>query len=147
MSATDPAIATVLHDSEAAAPESAFRHTVLVGVLAGIIGVYLAAIGLLLLLHERAIIVGVLSLGHATLLATGIGAGIAAARGHEGLGARLLRGLIAGAIAGGVLALLPLLMTAVSLRYMFISLSPQLLQMLTFDADTVGQGCLMLIAG
>jgi len=146
MSATDPAIATVLHDSEVAAPESVFRHTAIAGVLAGVGGIYLAAIGLLLLLHERPIIVDVLSLGHATLIFTGIGAGIAAARGNEALGPRLLRGLMAGVIGGAVLSLLPLLMSAVSLRYMFISLSPQLLQMLTFDSDTVTQGCLILIA-
>jgi branched-chain amino acid transport system permease protein len=146
MSATDPAIATILHDSEAAAGESVVRRTLVAGVLAGIVGIYLAAVGLLLLLHERSIIVGVVSLGHATLLAAGIGAGIAAARGDEALGARLLRGLAAGAVGGAVLALLPMLMSAVSLRYMFISLSPQLLQMLTFDADELWQGCLMLVA-
>ena len=57
MSASDPAIATILHDSEAEASSSAIRHTVSMGLLFGVIGVYLAAIGLLLQLHERAIIV------------------------------------------------------------------------------------------
>jgi hypothetical protein len=54
MSVTDPAIATVLHDSEAETATSPLRHAVLMGLLFGVIGVYLSAIGLLLMLHERA---------------------------------------------------------------------------------------------
>jgi branched-chain amino acid transport system permease protein len=147
MSVTDPAIATVLHDSEAEAATSTFRHTILTGLLFGGIGVYLAAIGLLLMLHERAIIVGVMSLGHATLLADGLGAGLIAARGTERLATRLMRGMAAGAIAGGMVALLPILMDAISLRWMFISLSPQLSQMLTFDLDVPLGSLAMLAAG
>ena len=59
MSVTDPAIATILHDSEAEATPSALRHAVLTGLLFGGIGIYLAVVGLLLMLHERSIIVGV----------------------------------------------------------------------------------------
>jgi branched-chain amino acid transport system permease protein len=118
------------------------RRAVTVGLLFGIIAVYLAAIGLLLMLHERAIIVGVLSLGHATLLATGLGAGISA-RGRP----RLAYGLLAGAVAGAVLALLPIIMTVVSLRWMFIALSPQLFQMLTFRAGPAMGAALLVGAG
>ena len=121
MSVTDPAIATILHDSEAEATASALRHTVLIGLLFGVIGVYVAAIGLLLMLHERAIIVGVMSLGHATLLAIGLGAGLMAARGTDLLATRLMRGILSGIIAGALVALLPIIMAAVSLRWMFIS--------------------------
>jgi branched-chain amino acid transport system permease protein len=147
MSVTDPAIATVLHDSEAEGATSALRHTVLTGLLFGVIGIYLAAIGLLLMLHERAIIVGVMSLGHATLLADGLGAGLVAARGTERLAVRLTRGVVSGAIAGGMIALLPIVMDAYSLRWMFISLSPQLSQMLTFELDVPTGSFVMLAAG
>jgi branched-chain amino acid transport system permease protein len=147
MSVTDPAIATILHDSEAEESTSEFRHTILTGLLFGGIGIYLAAIGLLLMLHERAIIVGVMSLGHATLLASGLGAGLVAARGHDRLATRLLRGVLAGAIAGGMVALLPIVMNAVPLRWMFISLSPQLAQMLTFELDVPIGSVAMLAAG
>jgi branched-chain amino acid transport system permease protein len=58
----------------------------------------------------------------------------------------LLRGLLSGAITGGLIALLPILMDAVSLRWMFIALSPQLSQMLTFDLG-VPTGCFLLPAG
>jgi branched-chain amino acid transport system permease protein len=145
MSVADPAIATILHDSEAESATTPLRHTVMMGLLFGLIGIYVAAIGLLLMLHERAIIVGVMSLGHATLLAIGLGAGLVAARGTEQLPTRLIRGVVSGAIAGGILALLPVLMDAISLRWMFISLSPQLSDMLTFDMD-VPTGCFLLLA-
>ena len=147
MSVTDPAIATLLHDSEAEGMTSEFRHAVLMGVLFGGIGIYLAAIGLLLMLHERAIIVGVMSLGRATLLAAGLGAGLTAARGSDQLATRLVRGILAGAIAGAIVALLPIIMNAVSLRWMFISLSPQLADMLTFEMDVPLGSLLMLAAG
>jgi branched-chain amino acid transport system permease protein len=147
MSVSDPAIVTLLHDSEAEDATTPLRHTVLMGLLFGGIGIYLAAIGLLLMLHERAIIVGVMSLGHATLLAVGLGAGLMAARGTERLATRLVRGVLSGAIAGAMVALLPIVMGAVSLRWMFISLSPQLSDMLTFEMDVPVGSFLMLAAG
>ena len=45
------------------------------------------------------------------------------------------------------MALLPIIMGMVSLRWMFISLSPQLAQMLTFDMDVPTGSLLMLAAG
>jgi branched-chain amino acid transport system permease protein len=147
MSVTDPAIATIMHDSEAEADASELRHAVLTGLLFGVIGIYLAAVGLLLMLNERAIIVGVMSLGDATLLAIGLAAGLMAARGHDRLATRLVRGLLSGAIAGAMIALLPMLMNAVPLRWMFISLSPQLYQMLTFGAGVPIGSLLMVAAG
>ncbi len=145
MSVSDPAIATILHDSETEGPVSAVRHTVLSGLLFGVTAVYLAAIGLLLMLHQRAIIVGVISLGHATLLAIGLAAGLRAARGMDPLPVRLLRGTLSGAITGALLALLSVVMDGVSLRWMFIALSQPLLQMLTFDLG-VPDGCLLMLA-
>jgi branched-chain amino acid transport system permease protein len=144
MSVSDAAIATILHDSEAEHATSAIRRTLLTGSRFGAIGVYLAMIGLLLMLHERAIVVGVMSLGRATLLAIGLAAGLMAARGVDQLATRLMHGMLSGAIAGGVLALLPIVMDVVSLRWMFISLSPLLSQMLTFDMG-VPTGCLLLV--
>jgi branched-chain amino acid transport system permease protein len=146
MSVSDPAITTVLHDSEAEAATTPLRHAVMMGLLFGFIGVYVAAIGLLLMLHERAIIVGVMSLGHATLLAIGLGAGLVAARGTERLGTRLTRGILSGAIAGAFISLLPIIMQMISLRWMFISLSPQLSDMLTFGMDVPIGSLLMVVA-
>jgi branched-chain amino acid transport system permease protein len=147
MSVSDPAITTVLHDSEAEAATTPLRHAVMMGLLFGFIGVYVAAIGLLLMLHERAIIVGVMSLGHASLLAIGLGAGLVAARGTERLGTRLTRGILSGAIAGAFIALLPIIRQMIALRWMFISLSPQLSDMLTFGMDVPIGSLLMVAAG
>ena len=145
MTVSDPAITTVLHDSQAEAATSATRHTILTGLLFGAIGVYLAAVGLLLMLHQRPIIVGAISLGHTTLLALGLAAGLVAARGTDPLPVRLMRGLLSGAIAGGLLALLAIVMAAVPLRWMFISLSPKLLRMLTFTSG-LPRGSLLILA-
>ncbi|WP_428490899.1 branched-chain amino acid ABC transporter permease [Rhodopila sp.] len=148
MTIPDPAIATILHDSEAAADAApALRQTILTGLLFGIIGIYLAAVGLLLMLDGRAIIVGVMTLGEATLLALGLGVGVTAARGTRRAGDRLIRGLASGAIAGGTLALLPIVMAAVPLRWIFIALSPALSQMLTFAMGVPDGSLLMLAAG
>jgi branched-chain amino acid transport system permease protein len=147
MSATDPAIATILRDSEALQATPAVRPAVLNGLLFSVTGIYLAAVGLLLMLHGRAIVVGVMPLGEATLLALGLGAGFLAARQAETVGMRVVQGIAAGAIAGSVVALLPVVMKAVSMRWIFIWLSPALSQMLTFTMGPWDGAPLMLAAG
>ncbi len=147
MSVSDPAITTILHDSEAESATTPLRHAAMMGLLFGGIGLYLGLVGLLLMLHERAIIVGVISLGHATLLAVGLAAGLMAARGNEKLAPRLARGALAGAITGALVALLPIVMAAIPLRWMFISLSPLLSDMLTFGLDVPLGSVAMLAAG
>ncbi len=101
------------------------------GLLFGVIGVYLAAVGVLLMLHNRWIVIGTLSLGQATLVLLGIGAGVAAARGMPQRGARLGAGALAGLVAGLCVAALAVLIALVPLRSIFIALSPDLLAMLT----------------
>lgn len=145
----DPALTVLLHDSELLeGRRRAPRRVLTTGLLFGVIGVYLAVIGLLLMLHGRPIILGVLSLGHATLAAIGLGAGIAIARMARGEGRAgvLLQSLLAGAIAGAMMALLVLIMRAVDLRPVFIALSRPLAKMLDFG---LGQpaGPLLLVAG
>jgi branched-chain amino acid transport system permease protein len=146
---TDPALMVVLHDSELGDSRRRVpRRVLMIGLLFGVIGVYVAIIGLLLMLHQRAIVLGVISLGQATLGAIGLGAGITIARlgRGEGRAALLLQSLLAGAVAGALLALLAVIIGAVDLRAIFIALSRPLLKMLTFG---YGQpvGPLLLIAG
>ena len=145
----DPALTTLLHDSESAEGGRRMpRRVLFTGLLFGIVGLYVAIIGLLLMLHGRAIIIGVISLGQATLLAIGLGAGIAIARTGRGEArpSLLVQSLLTGAVAGGVLALLTVVMGVVDLRQIFIALSRPLAKMLTFG---YGQplGPLLLIAG
>jgi branched-chain amino acid transport system permease protein len=121
------------------------RRPLRLGLLFGAIAVYLAMVGLLLMLHGRWIIVGVLSLGHAVLLAIGLGAGYAVARGTGRSWTVLLQSLLAGAIAGAVLAVLTVVMASLNLRWMFIALARPLQTMLTFGLG-VPRGPLLLIA-
>jgi len=127
---------------------SASRRAVRIGVVFGVIAVYLAIVGLLLLIHGRWIIVDVLSLGHATLIAIGLGAGITIARGVSDrvTGPILTQSLIAGAVAGGFLVMLVVAMEILDLRAIFISLPPALSEMLTFGLD-LPLGLIVLIAG
>ncbi|HVM78394.1 MAG TPA: branched-chain amino acid ABC transporter permease [Stellaceae bacterium] len=119
------------------------------GFTFGIVGVYLAAVGILLMIHGRAIIVGVLSVGQAALLAIGLIAGAVIARRERSLpaGQTLLHSAVAGGIAGAILGLLVLLMAAIDVRDIFIALSPQLLEMLTFGLDVAIVVPILVVAG
>ncbi|HMK66927.1 MAG TPA: branched-chain amino acid ABC transporter permease, partial [Stellaceae bacterium] len=113
------------------------QSALLTGFTFGIVAVYLAAVGILLMVHGRAIIVGVLSVGQAALVLIALGAGAVIARRERSLprGQVLIHSAVAGGIAGAILSVLVLLMTAFDLRDIFISLSPQLLDMLTLGLD------------
>jgi branched-chain amino acid transport system permease protein len=103
------------------------RCAALIGLAFGAGAVHIAAVGVLLAMHERWIVIDVLSLGQAALLLIAGGAG-AMARG-------LLPGLLAGATAGVPIAALTVVMSFVPLHAIFIALSPDL-----FDMLTLGQG-------
>ena len=122
------------------------RSSLFVGCVFGVIALHLAIVGLLPMLHHRWIIVGALSLGHATLLAIGIGAGTFAARHRPRGAATLLGAALAGAVSALPLAALGEVMLCINLRWMFIALSPDLLHMLTFGFDAP-PGLALLVAG
>jgi len=127
---------------------SPLRSAVATGVVLGIVGVYLAAVGILAMMHGRPIIVDVLSLGQAALLAIGLSVGTLVARRESGQPLRhtLPLSILAGAIAGGVLGLLVIAMIVLDLRSIFIALSPALLEMLTFELDPIA-GIAVLVGG
>ncbi|MGA9868438.1 MAG: hypothetical protein WBQ75_18585 [Acetobacteraceae bacterium] len=116
------------------------------GLLFGVIGVYLAAVGVLLMLHNRWIVIGTLSLGQATLVLLGIGAGITAVP-RGAIGERLAGGAVAGLITGALVAALTALIALVPLRSIFIALSPDLLAMLTVGLRLRNGVALLLGAG
>jgi hypothetical protein len=62
---------------------TALRRSAAIGLAFGAGAVHLAVVGVLLMLHQRAIIVGILSLGQAALLLIAAGAGLMAARGAD----------------------------------------------------------------
>ena len=108
-----------------------------VGLIFGVIAVYIAVVGILPLIEARWIVVGVVSLGDAALITIALGAGATVAwrRASQGFLPLALPSLVAGGIAGLLLALLAVAMQFLELRQIFISLSPALLGTLTFGLD------------
>jgi branched-chain amino acid transport system permease protein len=139
--------ATALGAGTRATP-APFGRAVKLGLVFGAVAVYIAVVGVLPMFDQRWIVVGVVSLGHAALIAIALGAGAATV-----LRSRPLKplpaaaaGLVAGGVAGSLLALLALAMQVLPLRRIFIALSPILLRALTFGLGAPAGG-LILIAG
>ncbi len=114
------------------------RRAILIGLAFGAGALHLAAVGVLLMLHQRWIVVDTISLGQAVLLAIAAGAGAMAGR--------PLSGALAGAASALPLAALAVAMSAVPLQSIFIALSSALLDMLTFDLG-LAAGIAILIGG
>ena len=133
---------------------SPFHQAIVTGVVFGVVAVYLAVVGILPMIHARAIIVDadsnvLLTMAQAALLAIGLGAGAYLTRGagHHSTPTILLNGLVAGAIVGTMLALLVIAMNAIDLRSIFISLSPQTSDMLTLEFDLGLAVPMLIVAG
>ena len=114
------------------------RRAILIGLAFGAGAVHLAVVGVLLMLHQRMIIVNTLTLGQAVLLLIAGGAGAMAGR--------PLPGLIAGAVAAVPIAVLAAVMSVVPLQSIFIALSSDLFEMLTFGLG-LATGIVILIGG
>jgi branched-chain amino acid transport system permease protein len=125
------------------------RRAVLTGLAFAAGAVHLTVVGVVLMLHQRWIVVGTLSLGQATLLviAAGAGAMTAATPDTVATGTRIMLGLLAGAVAALPLAALTVLIDLVSLRTVFIALSPELLEMLTLGLGPATGSALLIAAG
>jgi branched-chain amino acid transport system permease protein len=115
------------------------RRSILIGLAFGAGAVHLAVVGVLLMLHQRAIIVGTLSLGQAVLLVIAGGAGAMAGR--------PLPGLLAGAAAAVPIAVLAVVMSMVPLQSIFIALSPALYDMVTLELGLVAGIGVLIGAG
>ena len=91
--------------------------------------IFLVLIGLFGQFANRALVIGVLDIGHALFLATAIGGGAAIARQRGSLPAATL----AGASAGAALGLAAAAASAINLRWMFVALTPATLRAVAFD--------------
>jgi branched-chain amino acid transport system permease protein len=112
------------------------RRAALIGLGFGAGAVHLAAVGVLLAMHQRWIIVDALTLGQAALLLLAGGAGAMAQR--------PVFGAVAGATTGVPLAALLAVMSLVPLNSVFIALSHDLLDMLTLGlGPAAGVGILI----
>ncbi|HET7881877.1 MAG TPA: branched-chain amino acid ABC transporter permease [Acetobacteraceae bacterium] len=114
------------------------RRGLLIGLAFGAGAVHIAAVGVLLAMHQRWIVIDVLTLGQAALLLIAGGAGAMAGR--------ALPGLVAGAAAGVPIAALTVIMSIVPLHSIFIALSSDLSNMLTFELG-LAAGVAILVGG
>ncbi|HET6781604.1 MAG TPA: hypothetical protein VFH67_05885, partial [bacterium] len=118
------------------------------GLVFGVVAVFLALVGIVEALHQRLVITGVISLGQAILLFTGLGAGFVMVRRIAGSqAAMILQGTIVGAITGAILGGLVLLGQAVNLRNIFPNASPALYGILTVEQGPSTGAILLIIAG
>lgn len=120
-----------------------------IGLIFGALAVYLTVVGILPLIDARWIVVNVASLGDAALIAIGLGAGAAIARRRTSVELRplVLQSFLAGAVAGGLLAVLAWAMQILDLRQIFIALSPATFKLLTFGLGGPLGGTVLIVAG
>ena len=119
-----------------------------IGLVFGVVAVYITIVGILPMFNARWIVVGVVSLGHAVLIAIGLGAGatVAVRRGASEFWRLGMESILAGAVAGGLLALLVLAMQFLDLRSIFIALSPAARKTLTFGLGVPAGPVVLILA-
>jgi branched-chain amino acid transport system permease protein len=136
-------------DRGARRKRSPFGRALRVGLVLGVVAVYGAIVGILPLMDSRWVVVDVVSLSDAALIAIGLSAGglVAAGRRSSEFWPLASLSLLAGGVAGALLALLTLAMQVLPLRQIFIALSPALLKTLTFGLRAPLGGAVLIVAG
>ena len=128
-----------------------WKHALQVGAQLGLANFMLALVGILGMFNNRPIIVGVLTLGYATLGLVLATAGIVVARRHlfASAGQTVLAGAAAGLLAAAMVAILPIAMSLINLRTIFVALDSPLYKFLTFSRPTLAEGvtALLLLGG
>src|SRR5262245_16054813 len=127
-----------------------WKHALQVGAQFGLVAFMLALVGILGMFNNRPIIVGVLTLASATLGLVFASSGILVARRHlfASAGQTVLAGAAAGLLAAAILAILPIAMSLINLRTIFVALDPPLYKFLTFSRLTLLEGItVMLLLG
>ena len=113
-----------------------WRRLVRVGLVAGIVALYLCLVGIVDTFSPRALIADVISLGQTALVLSGVAAGFLATRGRSlAIGPAAVAGLLAGAVAGAVPAALMAVSSVVDVRVVFLHASAT-----TFDVLSLGLG-------
>jgi branched-chain amino acid transport system permease protein len=114
------------------------RRTASIGALAGVVMLYLTAVGLVLAFAERNTVTGLLTFGRLLLVLPPLAAGyVIAGRGGALIG-RLGFGLLAGSIGGVMLAAALLIASAIpEVRGVLIRISPPLVAFISFDQPAI----------
>jgi branched-chain amino acid transport system permease protein len=110
-----------------------------IGLLGGVVALYLCLAGLVGVFSDRALITGLISLGHTLLVLAVLIAGyVGASRAPAGQGRPVLAGGLVGLISGATLALLVLIGNQVNLRAVLLNASPALYALLTLNQGVAG---------
>jgi branched-chain amino acid transport system permease protein len=127
------------------------RNAVLVGVLASAANVHVSLVGMVITFQTRDFIADVITLGSAMPLLIALIAGWVASRPERGAPApspvkTIGAGLLAGAVAGAILAVVVWLTTVINMQSVLVNASNRLVEALRFgQADPLGS--LILIGG
>ena len=124
------------------------RHAVSVGAVAGVVVLYVTAVGIVLAFAERNMITDVLTLGRLMLAIPPLAGGYMVAARPGSLANRLASGLVAGAVAGLMLAAGILFANAVpQVRDILLRLSLKLIAFVAFDQPvTIGAAANVALA-
>jgi len=123
------------------------------GLLGGIISVYLCLIGMVETFNKRDVVEGIITLGIFILIATAASMGFIASRqtsellGKNQTASNLTAGFTAGLISGIFLALLVIIGNQINLRAVFITASPPMYDLLTFGQGVAGAWIFPVVNG
>lgn len=118
-----------------------------IGLLSGIITIFLSLIGMVETFDKRDVISEVISLGATVLLLTILSTAYLTARGQDknGVGWMFAGGAVSGLVGGIVLALFVLTTTLIDMRGVFINVKPSLISLLTLKQESLTLGIVYLI--
>ncbi|HUG29128.1 MAG TPA: branched-chain amino acid ABC transporter permease [Candidatus Limnocylindria bacterium] len=121
------------------APRADWRGVVRVGLLGGVVALYLCLVGIVPTFDPRALVAGIISLGDTAILGTGLAIGfLASLRSPDGPRRAIGAGALAGALAGAMLTLFVILGSIVDLRAVALHASPATYDILTFGLGVAG---------
>ena len=123
-----------------AAPATAdWRRVGRITGLGAVVALYLCLVGIVVTFDQRDLIVGIVSLGDATLIVTYLVTGyLAASYAGSSASRRVLAGVLGGAGVGASLSALVLIGSVVNLRAVLLQASPELYSLLTLGLGVAG---------
>lgn len=145
--------ATTASLSMTAKPANRWSTPIKVGMIGGVVAIYLSLVGILTALNNRMIISGVISLGQLILLSVyllfGYTAAQRAAAGRDKAPTAwcLTSGAVAGFLTSAFLVALVIIGPAINLRSVFINASPELYSLLTFGQGIPAGLVILLVLG
>ena len=135
-------------------PTLNWQSAVRLGVLGGVIALFLCLVGIIVASNKTAVVSGVITLGQTMLLIAVLFPAALAGRDQEGSRERsklrpslVASGALASLTTAAMLALLVLIGNWIDLRAVFLNASPELYDLLTFGLGTAVGLVVLLVAG